>query len=286
MISFFKYTDNKEGNIAIGKLPQNMISILENVNIHIPDKDITKCTYHNWCDNMLPTIKKDIDLIKNDPYWNQLNDTILTSTQINMDRMDEIYYSNPPSNMNRIILYGAAGNFSKHRDCVIFQFSGVKCYRVLIGLTNGNNNIVTYFNNYNYGHKINKYDYIAFDFNRTIHQVIKESSNDTPRLILKLHFLVYDKSYSKIYIAYIKKLYICYEYIFRYINEFGTNPETICQFFIGLLYQYGMNPYSIHILLFSCICSIFIKKMALFLIGGYFINVLLYWSRYKFFKIR
>ena len=70
MISFFKYTDNKEGNIAIGKLPQNMISILENVNIHIPDKDITKCTYHNWCDNMLPTIKKDIDLIKNDPYWN------------------------------------------------------------------------------------------------------------------------------------------------------------------------------------------------------------------------
>jgi hypothetical protein len=88
--------------------------------------------------------------------------------------------------LDKINLYGASGNYVIHRDNVWFNFPGINFYRVIIGLTNGNNNIITYFNNLDIGHKINSGDYIVFDFDKTTHQVIKEKNYNTPRILLKI----------------------------------------------------------------------------------------------------
>jgi hypothetical protein len=284
---FFTYRDNKEGNVAIGKLPEKLINILDTITIDIPENEKQKSTYHSWYDNMTPLIKEKIELIKNDEYWKQLNDD-KKGIQINMSKMDELYFSNPPPNMENKNLYGASGNFDIHRDCILFQFKGIKFYRVLIGLTDGNSNIITHFNHYNAGHKINKNDYIVFDFNRTTHQVIKEPGQNVSRLMLKLHFLICDDSskYSTNYIEFIKQIYIYYEYIFRYINDTGTDPESYYEFFVGILYQYGMSPHSLQVLITMMVCITFIKNMYLFLFFGYLINVFCYWMRYNLYKIR
>lgn len=45
---------------------------------------------------------------------------------------------------------------------------------MIIVLTDGNDNIITRFNNLDVGHKINKGDYIIFDFDKSSHHVIKK----------------------------------------------------------------------------------------------------------------
>jgi hypothetical protein len=286
---FFTYKDDKEGNVAIGILPDRLITILDNIKIVIPEVAKNKSTFHSWYDNMEPQIKEQIDLLKNDEHWNQLNDGKLCE-KINVNEMDELYISNPPNNLASKNLYGAAGNFDIHRDCILFKFSGIRFYRVLIGLTNNNSNIVTHFNKSNLSHKINRNDYIAFDFNRTTHQVIKETNVNTERSMLKLHFLICENSsnYSKRYIQCIKQLYIYYEYIFRYINETGTDPITYYQFFLGTLYQFGMKSYTKYVVLglYILFKLMHIKYSVLTISGLYLLMVLCYWLRYNLFLIR
>jgi hypothetical protein len=121
-------------------------------------------------------------------------------------------------------------------------------YRILIGLTDGNDNIVTQFTKLNAGHKLNKGDVIAFDFDNTTHQVIKERDVQTPRIMLKLHFLVCDENCSKEYIERVKRLYVAYELLTRNIMDTGTDPETWWQFLMGVLCMYSNPPTTLLVL--------------------------------------
>jgi hypothetical protein len=218
--------------------------------------------------------------------------------------MDELYYSNPPNNLNKVNLYGASGNYDIHKDC-FFNFNGIKFYRVLIGLTNGNDNIITSFVNLNAQKKINKYDFIVFDFDNTHHQVIKEFEKNTPRILLKLHFIVCENcQYSLEYVERIKKIYLYYEFITRYIMQEGTNPDKYHQFFLGLLCQFGMmDNIELYLLIISLVTLIIMNKyynidftinnsllifknLFLTLLSIFTVIVLLYFLRYKIFRIR
>lgn len=297
---FFLYSDDVDGKVAIGKIPDNLRNELSEISDlyyeEIPDK--SKAAYHTWYKNMKPKIKEKVENIKENPFWEKICENE-NCFKFSVDEMNELYYSNPPNNFKNIDLYGAYTNFGLHRDC-IFNFDGIKLYRVLIGLTDYNDNVITNLLKFDINQKINKYDYIVFDFDRTRHQVFKERNEETPRIILKLHYIVSENgNHSKEYINFIKQFYIIYEYTTRYIMDTGTDPETFYEFFLGLS-CYIMKPinlyytlfYSIIILFFliyvfklnNLIKIIFLLLLLLFMI--FIIHVFYYWSRYKIYNIK
>ena len=306
MDSLFTYRDKIEGNVGIGRLPNDLQNILDDISKEyyniIPDKNSS--TYHTWYEYMPSNIKSKVEIIQKNKFWNKLCDDSEKCQKINVSEMDELYYSNPKNNLDKINLYGATSNYDIHKDC-IYNFKGIKFYRIIIGLTDGNDNIITYFNNLDVGHKLNTGDYIVFDFDKTTHQVIKDKPKLTPRILLKIHYIVCENcKYSKEYVETIKKCYLYYEYITRYIMKTGTDPETFYQFFVGLGCQYFYTKYIEYILLFIILIIIVIFKFAfkvkfvcehiskiikyvLFsLISIYLLIVIFYWGRYKLLGIR
>jgi hypothetical protein len=306
MDSLFTYRDEIEGKVGIGKLPIELQSVLNDISKEyyniIPDKNAS--TYHTWYQDMPLSIKSKVEKIQKNNFWNKLCDGSEKCVKISANEMDELYYSNPKNNLDKINLYGASGNYDIHKDC-IYNFNGIKFYRIIIGLTHGNDTVITYFNNLDIGHKINSGDYIVFDFDKTTHQVIKDKQELTPRILLKIHYIVCENcKYSKDYVETIKKWYLYYEFITRYFMQVGTDPETLYQFFWGLFCQYYMNSYTKYIIIFIIITTIvainflfkikiiykniskIIKYVVFSLIFIYLIIVFFYWIRYKLLGIR
>jgi len=241
--SLFTKKDEKDGNVGIGKIPENLLPDLDKLSneyyLQIPNKDAT--IYHTYYNDLDTQLKELFDKIQNDAFWNKIcdNSPKCTYTFERVIEMNELYYSNPSPDFEKRNLYGVAANLIPHRDCILFNFRGIHLYRVIIGLTEGNHDTITHFINHNLEHKINRGDYMIFDFDRTLHQVKKENKNKTPRILLKLHFIVCDlDNCSKEYIYFVKCFYVCYYYIARYTEEIGSDPTTFMGFFYGLLWEY------------------------------------------------
>jgi hypothetical protein len=312
MDSLFTHRDKIEGKVGIGRMPNELKSILDDISKEyyniIPDKNAS--TYHTWFEDMTPSIKSKVEKIQNNDFWKKLCDSSKKCLKINVREMDELYYSNFKKTSDNVLsqnFYGATGNIVVHKDCHnICSFDNAKLYRILIGLTDENKNITTKLTSFGIETKINKHDYVIFDFSRTTHQVIKENQmTETPRILLKLHFIVYEnKDYSPAYLDFLKRYFIIYDITTRYLLKTGTDPETFYQFFIGLSCQYFYIPYITYIILFiigiivavlNILFKIKIKyknisriiKYALSsLIVIYLLIVLFYWLRYKIFGIR
>ncbi len=176
--------------------------------------------------------------------------TVLATPQrpliLPIKEMNELYFSNPPSGAcagARKNLYGAATNYKEHVDGA-FKFPWISFYRALVGLTDGNTSVETYFTERGVGHKINKGDYIIFDFNRTKHKVVVDGAgSDTvaPRKLLKLHYLTFDVAAAprwlpaSLYVTVAKQCYILYDHVTRALMAAGTDPRTYMGFFWGLI---------------------------------------------------
>jgi len=303
--NLFTYRDDVEGKIGIGKLPSDLQSILNNISSEyyniIPDKNVS--TYHTWYNDMPYSIKHKVEQIQKNIFWNKLCDGSKRCIRISANEIDELYYSNPKNDLKKSNLYGAS-NYYIHKDC-IYKFNGINFYRIIIGLTDGNDNVITYFNNLNVGHKINHGDYVVFDFDKTTHQVIKEKIDSTPRILLKIHYIVCENcQYNKEYIEKIKLFYLYYEYITRNVMNFGTEPKGFLNFFVGLLIQYYFTPNIQFILLFMIVVIVIILKylfkvkliyknlwkLLKYVSGSilfiYLTLVFFYWLRYKLYGIR
>jgi hypothetical protein len=290
MESLFTHKDEKEGNIGIGKLPNELHPILDDISKEydnmIPDKNGS--TFHTWYNEMPFSIKSKVYKIQNHSFWKQIT---RESMIINVNEMDELYYSNPQNDLYKNNLYGTVVNYGIHRDG-IYNFGGITFYRVIIGLTDGNDNIITRFNNLDVGHKINKGDYIIFDFDKSSHHVIKERNELTPRILLKIHFIISEKGNSKKYVEVIKSFYLYYEFITRYITKTGTDPETYYQFFLGLGTQYFYEKNIQDIICLIILINKYVIQLHSLLHNFYSLTIIyssivfFYWMRYKFFGIR
>lgn len=306
MDDLFTHRDNINGKVGIGKLPTEVHTILNNIEQEyyriLPDKNAS--THHMWYDHMPSSIQQNIKELQQNKFWDKLCDGTSNCIKINADEMDELYYSNPKDKLTNINLYGASGNYNIHTDCV-YNFKGIKFYRILIGLTDGNDNVTTYFTDLKLGHKINRGDYIAFDFDNTLHQVIKDCDKSTPRIILKLHYIVCENcAYTPEYVERIKQMYLNYEFVTRYIMQTGTDPETLYEFFWGVTCQSFMDDKTKYIFLYVLFIIAFIlikiyeiklvkdnsaklvKYTSISLVGTYFFIIYAYWLRYQLFGIR
>jgi len=244
MISIFTNNSITDGNIGIGKLPLYLYPILDSIAKeylkYIPDNSRT--TYHTYYNELSPFIKHNIDKIQQDELFKKICEyphCILN----NIIEMNELYYSNPKPNFLSSNLYGAAANLIPHRDCILFRFTGIQVYRMLIGLTDYNNDTSTELINFGIEHKINRGDYMIFDFDKTIHQVKKIGVSQTYRILLKLHYIVCNGFIcSGRYIDIVSWFYKTYYIIARYTEQIGTDPSTFMGFFYGLLWEYPFYP--------------------------------------------
>ena len=242
----FMLRDQYEGKVAIGTVPPSMVPALRRLAREyyqrIPNKESS--THHMWYADMPREMRALVRNIRNNPVWRGMCDMSNRCIFGAVNEMDELYYSNPARmgiGRRRGRLFGATSNFREHRDCV-FRFGGIRFYRVLVGLTDGNCSVVTRFPKLNISHRINRNDYVVFDFDRSTHEVFKTKSVAKPRMLLKLHFIVCEECTSPAYVRAVKRLYICYEGITRYIMHTGTDPETYYEFFCGVMCEWGLHP--------------------------------------------
>lgn len=244
-----------DGNVGIGKLSSPCSDTLENIASeyldHIPDKTAT--THHTYYTDLSGSMWVNFKIIQNSDIWQGLRvgafeePSSFASVLQNMVEMNEIYYSNPKPNFEKGPLYGAAANLIPHRDCILYYFPGIRVYRVIIGATDGNQDTVTEFITHGAERCLNKGDYMVFDFDRTLHRVKKTGQSPTPRILLKLHFLVCDMHYTKYQVSryYINFAYLCYVVYYRiarYTEQLGTDPKTFVGFFFGILWEYPFYP--------------------------------------------
>lgn len=232
-------TSDNDGMVGIGKLPDALLPTLEAIfkeYCHIiPNKNST--TYHTYCTDLRENLKENVDKIQYATFWGNIG--AYNQIMRPVVEMNEIYYSNPTPNFEQTQLYGAAANLIPHRDCVLYRFAGIHFYRVIIGLSNNNDDTTTVFIRHKLEHKINRGDYMIFDFDKTLHRVKKTGKQNTPRMLMKLHYVVCDKPhFSENYMAVVTWFYKTYYYIARYTEQIGTEPDTFVGFFWGLLWEW------------------------------------------------
>ena len=245
MNRLFIHRDSIEGKVGIGKLPlklQNRLDYISNEYYNIIP-NTSKTTYHTYYSDLTGKLRNDFDTIQYDEFWNNICDNTANCLKYNIHEMNEIYYSNPKPNFERMNLYGAAANFIPHRDCILYNFNGIRFYRIIIGLTANNNDTSTEFVNLNLEHRINRGDYMIFDFDKTLHKVKKIGQQFTSRILIKLHFIVCENcKYSENYVMFISNFYKYYYFIARYTEQIGTDPTTFIGFFFGLIWEWPFYP--------------------------------------------
>lgn len=160
------------------KLPN--IAPVDNIyNYMTLQNEITRSTnlssFHKWNEDIQPYIKHQIEAIDRQIIQKIGNDfTYIPS-------MTEFYYSSKHNN-----------NSDKQFTDVHFDgpFRYCNLYRVLICI-NGNKNIRTVFPDDNLNIQLKTYDAIMFDYNKTLHHIYVDSSqnDENQRILLKLHYL-------------------------------------------------------------------------------------------------
>jgi hypothetical protein len=244
MKSIFTHRDNIDGNVGIGKLPYYLHETLSNIGkdyINVVT-DKTTTTHHTYYNDLTGILKKNFDTILYDNLWKNICEDPTNCILKPVSEMNEIYYSNPKPNFNKMNLYGAAANLIPHRDCILYNFDGIDMYRIIIGATNNNNDTITEFINFNLEQKLNRGDYMIFDFDKTLHQVKKIGQMETPRILLKMHFIVCQNcKHNTLYVDFAAFFYKFYYVVARYTEQVGTDPTTFMGFFFGLLWEYPFH---------------------------------------------
>lgn len=261
MSTIFTHDSAKGGRFGAGMVPEHMrlrlAELADAFNASVPeDARRTASTYHIWKRDMNVEMARLVSSLAQDPVWGGVCGSLTAGDGAgrcvvrNIDDMDELYFSRAPLSRNRGVLYGATSNYDLHVDGC-FRFPGIRVYRVLIGLSDGNTEVETVFPSvpaWDARQMLNKNGFIIFDFDRTPHVVVNHAIKDTGkyRTMLKLHFCachICDGSSTR-YLDAVTSAYVTFERITRYVMQTGTDPETLYEFLLGFLcFSYITCPY-------------------------------------------
>lgn len=306
VMNFFKYKNEKKGGVAISKIPHELNQYIPTIkNLYLKETksyELNNTINHLWYSNGSYQLQKIIKKFQSHPYFKNLCNKQTNCKIKNIEEMDEIMFSNSQK-INNINYYGATSNYKPHHDCEFckYIFKKTHVYRVLIGLTNNNKYVVTHFPEYNIGKTINYGDMIAFDFDKTLHEVINiDNKQVSPRILLKLHFLVCEEGeLSENYLYFIKKFYTGYDRFLRIYTKIGTDPKYLYEFIIGLSCHFMYYPniekiICLYFILFYGFIKyinqysftlqnnyIIIKKSIQYLFVNYLIICIYYWAYNK-----
>ncbi len=315
IMSFFNFKEEKNGGVFISKLPLELKQYIDPIReLYLKEsdsKELNNTLNHIWYSKSSNELKLLFEKFQTHSYFKNLCDNSNNCKIENITDMDEIMYSNSKfinNTHNHKNYYGATGNYKQHHDCEICStiFKHTHIYRILIGLTDGNEYIVTRFPVYNIEKKINKGDVVGFDFDKTTHEVINiDNKQKKPRILLKLHFLVCENcNISDTHFQFIKQFYVLYDRFLRDFTKLGTDPKYPHEFVIGLICHFLYYQYMDKILLLYFIISFIIikhvnkynysliniftivtKSLAYF-IFLFLIISLFYWLRFVIFNIK
>lgn len=288
---------SKDGCVSVGRIPDDLIQQTRRLLDMLRSEqhvNVKSVSHHKWYHDLPVDTRAAIDVVREHPIWREtLCDGKLTNAckLTNVTSMDEVYVSNAPTSKQRTNLFGASGNYDLHIDGV-FGFPRTRLYRVLIGLTGGNDLVETQFPGLGVSKFINAGDFVAFDFDRSEHKVVNSHPDKTvPRMMLKLHFLVCEQCddafpfNSKFYNDMVTNFYVVYERLTRYIMHEGTDPSSLGQFVIGMVCQLWVHhSIAVVVVVSIALLSIAHKPLRLLVaivIGWYVTQVVFLWTLHR-----
>lgn len=171
--------------------------------------------------------------------------------------MNELYITCSGLDDSNVILDSDNVFETPHIDGPFFCLPYAKVFRCLIGIK-GNSNVCSVFPTTGREINIRSNSFVAFDYNHDIHYVKKNYDGDkvdiSPRILLKLHYIVYSPLLPQIVVSMYKMIHSIYNRIFRSLflitqaheGRNQTTFETIMSFFVNkitLLYCYCHEHY-------------------------------------------
>ncbi len=146
---------------------------------------------------------------------------------IHLKNTDEIYISH-----YNIDKGGDQGLFEKHYDGVLKDLKDSTIVRLLV-YVNANDDYKVHFLDSNVSHNFKTYEYGLLDFNREYHYVEGSyNKNDTPRVLLKINYLVCPHC-TPFYQNFVIKFNTLVFYIVKTSMEYSKSPKNIFQKIIG-----------------------------------------------------
>lgn len=153
---------------------------------HINELDIDKQkTYHKYELESGVIVRNSIDTIKYGKIYGILQQYFQKSRVESIDSMNELYVSS----------IGGSGSDkvfeTMHIDGPFHLLPFCTVLRTIIAIK-GNSSIITDFPFHSQCYQIQTNEYIAFDYNRHVHYIRKDSAIDdnSDRIILKLHYII------------------------------------------------------------------------------------------------
>jgi hypothetical protein len=199
------------------------INIIKKYIIEENLNDISK-TFHCYEDILPIYIKNSIKKIKTGTILKRLLGGFYSNNVDSIDEMNELYIS----------CIGADGSDkvfeTQHIDGPFVLLPFCKVFRTIVAIQ-GNSSIITEFPLKNTAYSILDYEFLAFDYNRDLHFIWKDSniSDEKSRIILKLHYIITPKFIHPKIVLFYKWLHVKYNSTMRtlFLNSQSNNRLSV-----------------------------------------------------------
>jgi len=221
---------------------KNEIEALNAINLFINNAThILSNTFHEFESNLPSHIINFINIIKDGTIKYQIllnnnNTDIIKVGILPISEMNELYISS----------IGAGGSDkvfeTDHLDGPFFFLPFCKVYRC-IACINANSSIYTSFPITGEKYFLQKNEFLAFDYNRDVHSICRDSSiiDDSSRILLKLHYIVYPTYLPMFVVHFYTKLHVKYNNFMRYMFIHSQIPSQDINIYNETVFERNIN---------------------------------------------
>lgn len=185
-------------------------------------------TYHEYSENFSSLIKPSSDIIKNGNIMRTLSYYYPDNIIENIDDMNEIYISAIGANGSDRVFE------TEHLDGPLFFLPFCVVLRCILAVR-GNESVFTEFPIIKKSVNLRTNEFVAFDYNRDVHYIWKDNMihDDSPRIILKLHYLITPKFLPRPIANVYRNLNAKYNQVMRHLFLKSQEKDTTLSRFIN-----------------------------------------------------